>query len=139
MDATQALSAIADLTMQLRQAMASAQELKSIVHPGVAEAEETAAQAGPAWWRSDTEAQPGTASFAMTEALSGRGCLGRSQPDEPVFVLCARDRAASMIVREWAQLVDKMGGSEAKTFDARRIADDMERWRSAHGGGKLPD
>lgn len=90
-------------------------------------------------WSTREDAKPGTAMSAFMLAAVGEGCLGRSQPEEPVFTLVARDKAASMIVREWADLVERMGGNAEKVADARRIADDMERWREEHGGGKVPD
>lgn len=36
-------------------------------------------------------------------AAMGEGCLGRSQADEPVFVLVARDQIAASVVRDWAE------------------------------------
>lgn len=92
----------------------------------------------PEWMRS-TQAQPGTAGFTIAAALNGVGCLGRSKADEPVFVLCARDKAASMAVRDWADLAEKLGAGQGKTADARALADRMEQWRLRHGGGKIPD
>lgn len=92
----------------------------------------------PEWLRS-SQAQPGTAGFTIAAALNGVGCLGRSQADEPVFVLCARDKAASMTVRDWASLAEKLGAKPEKTVEARAMADRMEEWRERHGGGKVPD
>lgn len=83
--------------------------------------------------------EPGTAGWTIIAAMSGAGCLGRSKSDEPVFVLCARDKTAAMLVRDWAALLERLGGPAAKVADARALADRMERWREAHGGGKLPD
>jgi hypothetical protein len=94
--------------------------------------------AKPEWIKS-TQPQPGTAGFTIAGALNGVGCLGRSQADEPVFVLCARDRASSMIVRDWASLAEKLGAKHEKVADARAVADRMETWRERHGGGKVPD
>jgi hypothetical protein len=86
-----------------------------------------------------TQPQPGTAGFTIAAALNGVGCLGRSRADEPVFVLCARDKAASMAVRDWAELAEHLGAGKEKVADARDMADRMEQWREAHGGGKVPD
>ncbi len=69
----------------------------------------------------------------------GEGCLGRSQGDEPVFILCARDRYAANTVRTWAEKVAFMHGHTAKTDEAFALADKMDAWREAHGGGKIPD
>ena len=82
---------------------------------------------------------PGSAGFTILSAMSGSGCLGRSSADEPVFVLCARDKVASMVVRDWADMAAKIGASEEKVAEARQLADRMERWRASHGGGKVPD
>jgi hypothetical protein len=91
------------------------------------------------WWRSlKGMPVPGTAAFTILSALNGGGCLGRSKPEEPVFVLVARDKAASKVVRYWAALVGPMGGNPEKVADARHIADLMDQWRAAHGG-KVPD
>jgi hypothetical protein len=95
-------------------------------------------RAKPAWLKNG-QAQPGTAGFTIAAALNGVGCLGRCQADEPVFVLCARDRAASMVVRDWASMAEKLGTGFEKIADARELADSMERWREQHGGGKVPD
>jgi hypothetical protein len=90
-------------------------------------------------WLKSTQPQPGTAGFTIAGALNGVGCLGRSRADEPVFVLCARDKAASMTVRDWADMAEKLGAKPEKVKDARYMADRMEAWREAAGGGKVPD
>lgn len=90
-------------------------------------------------WLKSTQPQPGTAGFTIAAALNGVGCLGRSRADEPVFVLCARDKTASMVVRDWATMAAAMGAAPEKVSDARDIADAMELWRNSHGGGKIPD
>ena len=69
----------------------------------------------------------------------GEGCIGRSQDDEPVFVLCARDRYAASTVRKWAETIAFMHGHSAKTDEAYALAERMDSWREAHGGGKVPD
>lgn len=75
----------------------------------------------------------------LAAANRGEGCLGRSQDDEPVFVLVARDKYASQMVRRWALTVETDHGESAKTLEAYELADRMEAWREAHGGGKVPD
>jgi hypothetical protein len=90
-------------------------------------------------WLKSTQPQPGTAGFTIAAALNGVGCLGRCRADEPVFVLCARDKAASMAVRDWAALAERLGAGREKIADARDMADRMEQWREASGGGKIPD
>lgn len=89
--------------------------------------------------RFDSRPGQGTAGWTIAAALNGVGCLGRSAYLEPVFVLCARDRAASMTVRDWADLAEKLGAKPAKVREARELADRMEEWRTSHGGGKIPD
>ena len=62
-------------------------------------------------------------------------------PDEPMFVLLARDTGSPRIVRAWANVRE----GEIKTGDrppedrfavaeARRIADQMEIWRQDNNG-----
>ena len=69
----------------------------------------------------------------------GRGCLGRSQDDEPVFILCARDKVASHAVRAWAWAANVAGAPQVKTEEALELANLMDVWRASHGGGKVPD
>lgn len=89
----------------------------------------------------------------MSDAVQDRGCLGKSQDDEPVFVLVARDRCAAAIIREWADRVGQASAQRSivigrpvipdalnvKLAEARAIADAMDAWRKAHSGGKVPD
>jgi hypothetical protein len=70
----------------------------------------------------------------------GEGCLGKSADDEPVFVLVARDRTSSKTVRQWVQNARDAGcQNEEKLDEALRLAVQMDQWREAHGGGKVPD
>jgi len=82
---------------------------------------------------------PGTAAHAIYSALRGEGCLGRSQDDEPVFTLVARDATASMAVRRWAETLRVKVGVSEKVTSAMDQSFAMDDWRAAHGGGKLPD
>jgi hypothetical protein len=83
----------------------------------------------------------------VLELRRGEGCLGRSAPDEPVFVLVGRDLLAADSVRDWADrlevrskaLGELTGARQAKIADARATAKAMDAWRVANGGGKLPD
>ncbi len=83
----------------------------------------------------------------ILKALASEGCLGRSDYDEPVFVLVARDLLAADVVRDWADRLELRakalgeldGARQAKVADARATAKRMDDWRAAHGGGKLPD
>ena len=74
---------------------------------------------------------------------AGRGCLGKSADDEPVFILVARDKFAARLVREWADWVEHEAAVTAqltairreKIADARRLAMRMDQWSTK----KLPD
>jgi hypothetical protein len=71
--------------------------------------------------------------------LRKEGPLGNSQHDEPVFVLVARDKAASGTVRHWAKRATDLGAPEEKVAEALELANQMDAWRAANGGGKVPD
>lgn len=75
----------------------------------------------------------------LEAAARGEGCLGRSQDDEPLFVLCARDRLAVDVVDYWIKLAEHAGVNDPKLNDARRLRSAMREWREAHDGGKVPD
>jgi len=76
-------------------------------------------------------------------AADGKGCLGRSADDEPVFILCARDKHAASLVREWADRVEREATATAeltlqrkqKIAEARQLARRMDAWQTK----KLPD
>ena len=52
-------------------------------------------------------------------------CYVKADPDEPLFVLLARDPLAPQLVRLWADL---SGARKDKAQEARQCADDMELW-----------
>lgn len=58
-----------------------------------------------------------------------------------MFVLVARDRSAASTVRKWAETYNLVSHAVPadKLADAYRVADEMDAWREAHGGGKIPD
>lgn len=57
-------------------------------------------------------------------------CYDRAEPDEPMFVLLARDKAAPETVRSWVRLRRKMGKADWRVDgEAIRCADAMEAWR----------
>lgn len=60
--------------------------------------------------------------------------------DEPVFVLRAKDKVASEVVRDWA-LRARNAGTERRTIDAVLIwADRMDAYRhDNYSGGDIPD
>ena len=64
-------------------------------------------------------------------------CYANAEPDEPMFVLLARDPLAPTLVRMWAELRKLTGRSgareEAKRIEAYECAAAMETWqRSRH-------
>ena len=75
-------------------------------------------------------------------------CYGKALPDEPMFVLLARDIDAPYAVREWArnfrdrqpddQDFDQEIERQRKYDEALNCAAAMERWRAKHpnAGGR---
>lgn len=68
-------------------------------------------------------------------------CYDRALPDEPLFVLLARDESAPEIVTDWAETrrsAIKIGARPESDLDlveeALACADDMEEWRIANEG-----
>lgn len=62
-------------------------------------------------------------------------CYAAALPDEPYFILLARDPDAPMLVELWAYLRERHGCSEhpsrshdEKAKEARNIANDMRLW-----------
>lgn len=60
-------------------------------------------------------------------------CYANAEPDEPMFVLLARDPLAAYLVRIWASARAWTRGEDAKTQEARRCADAMDAWRVIRG------
>lgn len=80
-----------------------------------------------------------TAKETITNALAGHGCLGKAADNEPVFVLRAQDLIAPQIVDKWAGVAKVWGCPEAKTLDAKAVAQAMRDWQAAHPETKAPD
>lgn len=83
-------------------------------------------------------------------------CYANAEPDEPMFVLLARDDLAPYVIRIWAALRSARANSGSKSEiteaieaaleivyektcmsidkfnEARECANDMEAWRKAH-------
>ena len=70
-------------------------------------------------------------------------CYENADPDEPMFILLARDPDAAMLVRLWANIRERVTLSKpiltlererglAKVTEARACADAMEAWRKEH-------
>lgn len=69
------------------------------------------------------------------------GCLSKALPDEPMFVLLARDAQAPRRVRDWAaqrtsdiSLGKKPESDQALVQEAYQCAERMEAWREEHDG-----
>ena len=58
-------------------------------------------------------------------------CYENAEPDEPMFILLARDPVASVLVRRWVELrqESRKGLSWDKAQEALDCADAMQRWR----------
>ena len=82
----------------------------------------------PRNWSTDRRSTTMTKSKTMMEAAAGEGCLGRSQADEPVFVICARDPQGGHVVRLWAKGAIDHRVDPDKIADALRIASSMDEW-----------
>jgi lipocalin len=56
-------------------------------------------------------------------------CYTAAEPDEPMFVLLARDPQAAPAVRSWAMARANVRGYTEKVSEALKLADAMETWR----------
>lgn len=68
-------------------------------------------------------------------------CYGAALPDEPMFILLARDPLAPVLVEIWATLRAEHGCAEHSTrthnhkvAEARKVAEDMRRWKGEQSG-----
>jgi hypothetical protein len=59
-------------------------------------------------------------------------------PDEPTFVLLARDPIAPDLIRQWAEQRLEEGEDRSKVNKAFECADAMEQWRLANSPEKKP-
>lgn len=59
-------------------------------------------------------------------------CYAAAGPDEPMFVLLARDRHAATFVRAWAIVRARTGEDEEKVAEALACADAMDSWRAGN-------
>lgn len=58
-------------------------------------------------------------------------CYANAEPDEPMFVLLARDPLAPLLVELWAGLravLVQAEGEPAKIKEARQCAENMRKW-----------
>jgi hypothetical protein len=70
------------------------------------------------------------------DRLKAKIAAGELPPDEPVFVLRARDRFAASLVRTWAIMADKHGAPHDMVAEANRLADAMEEWPTKQTPGR---
>jgi hypothetical protein len=64
-------------------------------------------------------------------------CYANAAPDEPMFVLLARDPSAPLLVGLWALIREKLGDeSEEKVENARDCADQMALWLNERADDK---
>lgn len=63
-------------------------------------------------------------------------CYSNAEPDEPMFVLLARDPVAPLLVRWWAELRHDI--AIEKLSEAIDCADAMNEWRRKHRPEKRP-
>lgn len=69
-----------------------------------------------------------------TKANPGRfDCYANAGPDEPLFVLLARDKHAPTLLWLWSALRALDGEDAAVVDEARQCCEDMLRWAAAHG------
>ena len=55
-------------------------------------------------------------------------CYENAKPDEPMFILLARDAGAPALVEKWAQERLLQGESPEKLAEALQCANDMRSW-----------
>lgn len=64
-------------------------------------------------------------------------CYANADPDEPMFILLARDPSAPLLVELWARMkADADPGEEAMEIEAIECARAMREWREKHRPGK---
>lgn len=72
----------------------------------------------------------------MGTKIDGDRCYDAAMPDEPMFVLLARDESSPKLVRQWAAIRQslisagrKPESDQAQVDEALALADRMEVWR----------
>lgn len=56
-------------------------------------------------------------------------CYAKAEPDEPMFILLARDASAPQLIEMWADLRERHDEEAAVVAEAREIAEQMRAWR----------
>lgn len=59
-------------------------------------------------------------------------CYANAEPDEPMFVLLARDAGAPALVEQWADRREVAGEDAALVAEARACAQSMRVWREVN-------
>jgi hypothetical protein len=62
-------------------------------------------------------------------------CYANAEPDEPMFVLLARDPLAPILVEQWAALREHLSGNPSKVAEARDCARAMREFRHRKQAG----
>lgn len=57
-------------------------------------------------------------------------CYANAEPDEPMFVLLARDLKAPHAIEAWCALAEIGGTDLNKIEEAKKCAADMKAWRT---------
>ena len=82
----------------------------------------------------------GTASVFQLSLRNLVRAVEATRPDEEVFTVIRRDRAAPSTLRFWANKAERLGASGAKCDGARMIADGWEEWQLNNTvATKVPD
>ena len=66
-------------------------------------------------------------------------CHAAAAPDEPMFVLLARDPSAPLLVELWALIREKLGEDPEKIEEARGCAEAMASWLRQHADARKVD
>jgi hypothetical protein len=64
----------------------------------------------------------------LEELMNRQSCLNKAEPEEPLFVLRAKDPNAAQTVRLWASMSVNMHEPQ-KIDGAFMLADQMDKWR----------
>ncbi len=75
----------------------------------------------------------------MATKATGCSCYDKAAPDEPIFVLRAKDVLAPSVVRDWAYKALLAGTPLAKVKEALECSMAMGDWAFKNGGAKAPD
>lgn len=60
-------------------------------------------------------------------------CYANAEPDEPMFVLLARDKHAPSLIWLWATMRELGGEDMEKVQEARDVANAMIKWQADRG------